>query len=148
MKLKILFCILFTLLTIPIYAQQSDKKDKVKALKIAFITTELSLTSDEAEKFWPLYNSFDNKQYELRKYKLKAAQQRINSANLKSISDKEATALLQQIEDADDEIYQLRKKFNANLRTVISPVKIIRLKKAEDDFNRKLLRQYRDQRKK
>jgi hypothetical protein len=48
------------------------------------------------------------------------------------------------MENTEDELYQLRKKFIANLKGVLPSVKIIQLKKAEDDFNRKLLQQYRD----
>jgi hypothetical protein len=33
-----------------------DKKDQIKALKVAFFTTELDL-SKEAEKFWAIYNT-------------------------------------------------------------------------------------------
>ncbi len=33
-------------------------REKIKAQKIAFFTQELNLTSDEAAKFWPVYNSF------------------------------------------------------------------------------------------
>ena len=33
---------------------------KLQALKIAFITQKLQLTSAEAEKFWPVYNQYDN----------------------------------------------------------------------------------------
>ncbi len=33
-------------------------KDRVKAEKIAFITSELELTSDEAQVFWPVYNKY------------------------------------------------------------------------------------------
>jgi hypothetical protein len=31
---------------------------KVQGLKIAYITKQLNLTSEEAEKFWPVYNSY------------------------------------------------------------------------------------------
>jgi len=44
----------------------------------------------------------------------------------------------------EDELNQLRKKFVNSLKGVLPSVKIIKLKKAEDDFNRKLLQQYRD----
>ena len=52
--------------------------------------------------------------------------------------------MLAQLESTEDELYQLKKKFVANLKGVISPVKILKLKKAEENFNRKLLKQYRD----
>jgi len=51
---------------------------------------------------------------------------------------------LNQIENTEDELYQLRKKFIVNLKSVLSPIKIIKLKKAEEGFNRKLLKQYRE----
>ena len=50
------------------------------------------------------------------------------------------------MESTEDELYQLKKKFVANLKGVISPIKILKLKKAEEGFNRKLLQQYRDKR--
>jgi hypothetical protein len=42
-----------------------DKKDQIKALKVAFFTTELDLSTKEAEKFWAIYNTFDDKQFEI-----------------------------------------------------------------------------------
>jgi hypothetical protein len=51
---------------------------------------------------------------------------------------------LSQIEANEEELFQLRKKLIVNLKSVISPVKIIKLKKAEEEFNKKLLQQYRN----
>ncbi|WP_321538430.1 hypothetical protein [Flavobacterium piscinae] len=68
---------------------QGGKRDKVKALKTAFITNELSLTSQEAEKFWPIYNAFEDKQFELRHEKMKSYMKRMD-ADLDSMSEKEA----------------------------------------------------------
>jgi len=31
-----------------------EKKEQIKAMKVAYITNELSLTPEEAAKFWPL----------------------------------------------------------------------------------------------
>jgi hypothetical protein len=39
----------------------------LQGIKIAFITKQLSLTSEEAQKFWPLYNDFSDKAKSLRK---------------------------------------------------------------------------------
>jgi len=32
----------------------------IQALKVAFITRQLNLTADEAQKFWPVYNSYSD----------------------------------------------------------------------------------------
>lgn len=124
-----------------------EKKDKIKALKIAYITNELSLTSEEATKFWPLFNAFEDKQNEIRKQKMKSYLDRTDEDAIDKLSDKEATNLLAQMESTEDELFQLKKKFIASLKGVISPLKILKLKKAEEGFNRKLLQQYRDKRK-
>jgi Spy/CpxP family protein refolding chaperone len=142
---KILLIILF-LVSIHSFAQtpMNEKKEQIRALKVGFITNELSLTTDEAAKFWPIYNAFDDKQFELRHQKMKAFKARMNDDALDKMNEKEASALLAQMENNEDELYQLRKKFMASLQGVLSPIKIIKLRKAEDDFNRKLLQQYRN----
>lgn len=120
------------------------KKEQIKALKVAYITDELSLTSDEATKFWPLYNAFEDKQQEIKRQKLKAYLDRSDEDSFDKLSEKEATSMLIQMENTEEELYQLKKKFISNLKGVISPIKILKLKKAEENFNRKLLQQYRD----
>jgi len=40
--------------------EMSEKKQQdIQALKAAFITKELDLTPDEAQKFWPVYNQYE-----------------------------------------------------------------------------------------
>lgn len=56
MDLKKILPILFLFLSFNFYAQNEnfkDKKEQIRAMKVAFFTTELDLTSSEAEKFWP-----------------------------------------------------------------------------------------------
>ena len=145
MKANKLLLILLFLLSIHSFAQShmEDKKEQIRALKVGFITNELALTTDEATKFWPIYNAYDDKQFEIRHQKMKAFKQRMD-ADLEKMTEKEASALLAQMENTEDELYQIRKKFVANLKGILPSVKIIKLKKAEDDFNRKLLQQYRN----
>lgn len=46
----------FVLTTIAGFAQGPNKAGvNVQGLKIAYVTRELDLTTDEAQKFWPLY---------------------------------------------------------------------------------------------
>ncbi len=123
-----------------------QKKEQVKSIKVAYITNELNLTPDEATKFWPLYNEFEEKQNQIRREKLKAHLNRIDNADFDNLSEKEATTLLTQMESSEDELHLLRKKFIANLKSVLPATKILKLKKAEDGFNKKLLQQIRDKR--
>lgn len=147
MKIKKILLLFIFLMTLPFYAQNEkmdDKKEKIKAYKVSFLTTELDLTSAESEKFWPIYNAYDDKQYELRHQKMKAYTRKLTDETLKNMTEKEAAALLSQIENTDEELYLLRKKYASNLKRILPAKKIIILRKSEDDFNRKLLHQYRD----
>lgn len=146
MKINKLLPLILFLITLNGFAQSrfKEKKEQIRALKIAFITDELKLTTDEATKFWPLYNNFEEKQRELKQQKIRSYMKRFESGEVEKMSDKEAINFLNQMENTEDEMYQLRKKFVSNLKDILPPIKIIKLKKVEEDFNRKLLRQYRD----
>ena len=147
MNIKKLLSIVVLLVSATFYAQgdsMKEKKEQIKTLKVAFFTTELDLTNTQAEKFWPLYNTFDDKQFELRHQKMRAFMKRLNDGSLDKLSEKEANIFLAQIQGTEEELFLLRKKFTHDLRAIIPASKIIKLKKAEEDFNRKLLQQYRN----
>ena len=148
MKISKILPLLIAFISLNVIAQDGPiirkKKEQIKALKVAFITNELALTSDEATKFWPLFNAFEEKQQEIKKRKLKGYLKRVDDGSFDNLSEKDATTMLAQMESTEDELYQLKKKFISNLKGIISPIKILKLKKAEENFNRKLLQQYRD----
>ncbi len=147
MKSKIIF-LLFFLSGISVFSQGfKGKKEKVKALKIAYITSEINLTTEEAQKFWPIYNTFDDKQFELRHEKLRPILDKFDPENNEKLTEKEAATLLMQMEAIEESMFQLRKKFIKDLQGVLSSSKIIKLKIAEEEFNRHLLKQIREKRK-
>lgn len=127
--------------------QKEKKKEQIKSLKIGFITNQLSLTTEEASKFWPIYNAFEVKQQEIKKQKLNLILDEFYKDSLDKISDKEASVILTQIEAAEEELFQLKKKFIASLKGIISPLKILKLKKVEENFTKKLLELYRAKKK-
>ncbi len=147
MKTKILFPIIFLLVASLSFSQGfKEKREKVKALKVAYITEQLELTTDEAQKFWPIYNAFDENQSELRHEKMRAILDRFKPGNVEKLSEKDASNSLIQMEKIEEDLFNLKKKFIKDLQGVISAKKIIKLKKAEEDFNRELLKQMREKR--
>lgn len=148
MKIRNILPLLLVFISVNALAQDGPfirkKREQIKSLKVAFITEELNLTPEEATKFWPLYNAYEDKQQEIKKQRLKGYLERMDDDSFDKLSEKEATTMLAQMESSEEELYQARKKFVASLKGVISPLKILKLKKAEENFNRKLLQQYRD----
>lgn len=123
------------------FSQPKHKKEQIKALKTAHITNALNLSSSEAEKFWPVYNASQEKEHANRRTMRKLRQQ-----VSKDISEQEAQKLLNQFLKLADESYRIRTDLIKQLREVLPAKKIIALKKAEDDFNRKLLKEFRERR--
>lgn len=142
-KILTVVSLLFCLITV---AQNDKKLDRIKALKVAYISNQLNLTAAEAEKFWPIYNVFDEKQFELRMQK-RMLNMQSNNAQSASKSDKELTKLLEDLNKIDDEIIANRRILNKNLQGIISPQKIFTLQKTEDEFKRELLRKIKQKRK-
>lgn len=146
MKLIKLVTSLLLFISFNFYAQgekMKEKREQIKTMKIAFLTSELDLSVTEAEKFWPVYNAFEEKEFELKHLKMRSFIKRLRDGKEK-LNEKEAGVLLSQIENNEEEVFLLRKKFIGNLKGILPASKIIRLKKSEEDFNRKLLAQYRN----
>ncbi|MEO6455568.1 MAG: hypothetical protein ABIN97_15920 [Ginsengibacter sp.] len=61
---KYILVIALSLGMLPFLKAQDDngtkRAEKIQALKIAFITQKLGLTSEEAQKFWPVYGQYEN----------------------------------------------------------------------------------------
>ena len=141
MKLYISLLLLF-ISTITL-GQNNDKLEKIKALRVAFISTKLELTSNEAQKFWPIFNEFDKNQTDLRKEK-RILMMRLKHQNTSSLSDIEMQKLLDTSELLESNIQTNRQQLVKNLKGVISPQKIILLKQLEEDFKKTLLKQMRN----
>lgn len=129
--------------TTSIFAQRGDK---VKAFKTAHITEALSLTPDEAEKFWPVYNAHEEAIRNLRK----SERQMIRSLEdgMDSMSEKEADELLARSMDVRQQLWNEHQALLADLKPILSSKKILLLQKAEEDFKRMLLRRMGDRKKK
>lgn len=142
MKKIILLFVLINCFQISL-AQPGEHRERIKALKTAHITNELRLTSDEAEKFWPVYNASEERIHELKKEERKL-KMKLGKGN--DVSDSEAMEILDQFIAIEEKIHNEKKALITKLKKVLPAKKIIKLKKAEDNFNRKLLEELRKRR--
>ncbi len=142
MKTKLLFIAIVLFSALGTAQKYEGKREKIKALKIAYITDKLELTSSEAQKFWPVYNAFDEKKFTLH-HKTKRNFKKPEGDSHFNLSEKEASQLLVEIEKNEEILYQARKKFMTDVKKILPAKKILLLKKVEDDFNRKLLHEFK-----
>ncbi|WP_430611858.1 hypothetical protein [Flavobacterium sp. JP2137] len=125
-------------------AQQRGNHDQINSLKIAHISSELSFTAKEAEKFWPLYTAYSEKMHVLRNNAMARYIRNTDMETIDKMQEKEAAEALKKMISYETEYLTVRSEYLGDLQKVLSAKKIIQLNKAEDDFNRKLLKQYRD----
>lgn len=126
-------------------AQDHDKdaeKERIKALKTAFITQEMELSNQKAKKFWPIYDRYEAERREL------FHREHIDFSNTGCMTEEEAEAQLQEFVEVEKEEYLLKKKLFADLKQIFTAKEIIKLQKLEDEFHMKLIREYREKRQK
>jgi hypothetical protein len=111
MKRILFFLLLLITIGSPFYGRaQGPNQDRIEALKVAFITRQVQLTSDEAQKFWPIYNEYET-----------SMTQMLKTARQKGTSEIEI----------EENILELHKKWKPNFLKAISEEKFDRLMKAE-----------------
>ena len=137
--MKNLFAILFLLaLALPALAQDDEPaldndpkaRARIDAARAAYITERLGLTTEEAERFWPVYREFANKRQELR--------QQYVGAKRSGKSDQELVDLGLKIKQQE---LDLEKDYSGKMLNVISAQKLMNLRTAEREFTRIILQQ-------
>ena len=144
--MKKLLPIFLLLLSLNITAQHKNR-ERIKALKVSFITENLDLSEKEAQKFWPVYNNYEKQTSTIRFKEIKALRKEIKE-NISTMTDEEASAFITKLNDAETRMLKLRMEFSKKLSNIIPAKKIILLKIAEDDFKKKMFEEYKKQRKK
>ena len=112
--LLILFVMVASFFSVTAKAQDGEK---IKALKIAFITQKLQLTPEEAQKFWPIYDQYEREISGLE------------------TNDQNAPAL-----QNEEKLLDIRKKYLGSFEKVLGPQKTNTLFNAERDFRSILIR--------
>lgn len=134
---------LFILFAAIFFSFGQHKKDweKIKSLKVGFITEKLSLSAKDAQEFWPVYNEYEEKRDALRKREYHQIKSKIK--DVETLTEKEATQLLKQHIQLEEEEEALDNEFLKEVSSVITAKKTLLLLRSEEEFKRQLIRQYR-----
>jgi len=113
-----------------------EKREKIEAIKVAFITEQIDLSVEESQSFWPVYNEMSDKEHALRKA------QRDAFAGLKDFenaSDKEVEKAIMELADLQIEMEKLRKNYLPKFIDIIGAKKTAKLMRAEKEFGKRLM---------
>ena len=121
--------------------KHEDRYDKIKTLKINFISSELKLSPGTAEKFWPIFNESERKNRLIRTSEVENIKKQVKSkGGAQELSDQEAELLSEKLLLISDNISINRRNLFQELENILTPQQLLKLHFVENDFNFKVLR--------
>lgn len=117
--------------------------EKMMKEKIAFITNELSLTPEEAQAFWPVYNQVAEENRTSQKAMMKAYRAMAKALEEGSASESEINRLLDEYLAALQGHKESGKDDADRYRKVLPGEKVAKLYVAEEKFRRQHIRNFK-----
>jgi hypothetical protein len=138
---KLLILLLISATTMPLLAQKRDgepnKKERIHAMRVAFLTERLELTSKEAEVFWPVYNEL---RAEMKKNRSAHKQhQRSTRDAMATLTEAQTDAAIAKEIQLREQELEIRKRYTKRLREVLPAKKVLKLYVVEEEFKRELM---------
>ena len=115
--------------------QEGDWQEKMRAERVAFLTTAMELTPAEAEKFWPVYNSMEAER-RASFGKVMRAYKALSDGVAAGKTDKELEVLVNDYTTANKNSHSIEAKYTPQLVKVLSVSKVAKLFVAEEEFRR------------
>ncbi len=137
MKRIVIFLLIILMFPVIRLSAQNTNLEKLNNYKIGFFTKKLNLTSEEAEKFWPVYNDYQGQRNLIQREKLKL--NRNFNQNESSLSDNQLEEMGDKYVDCLVQESNLAVAFHKKLKEVLPPVKVILYYQAENQYKIQLL---------
>ena len=113
----------------------------IKTKKIAFMTEQIGLTSQEAEKFWPVYNELEKQRFMLMDKK-KELEEKSESPK-PEMNDVDYRKLATEIASTHAKEGKLIEEYNLKLLNILPAEKVVKLYRAEGKFRAYLMHEFR-----
>ena len=105
--------------------------ERIEAIKVAFITKKLDLTTEEAQKFWPVYNNYQKELMDLMRKRREDRQKTDIAPNDKINADLAY----------ESRMLDLKKKYKKLYLKAIPAEKVLLVYQAEREFREHLIKQ-------
>ena len=114
-------------------------RERIESMKIAFLTSEMDLTPQEAQNFWPVYNKAKEEMHEAM-HKVMKAFGEMDRAIQDGKTDKEISSLVHAYTTALADSKGLEEKYAKAYEKVIPPTKVAKLFVGEEKFRMQQIR--------
>lgn len=110
-----------------------DWRSRIRSERVAFLTTEMGLTPEEAQAFWPLYNQAEAEEAKAFEAVMKAFRD-LDMAVRQKKSESEIARLLKEYTDAVSVPQSIDAKYLSRYEKVLPAEKVAKLFIAEEMF--------------
>ena len=143
MKRSVLMFVVLLFSMVGMAQRQLDPQtlEMIKTKKIAFLTEALNLTSQEAQKFWPVYNELEKERYQLNDKKRELEEK--SEATKPGMTDAEFRKLATEIAATHGKEGHLVEDYNLKLLNILPAEKVVKLYRAEGKFRGYLMKEFR-----
>lgn len=128
---------MLTVNTIDAQGSRRPVLEKLEAQRVAYITNELELSTEEAQAFWPVYNEYKAEEQALKKNFLQLFSR---VGRLQDLSDEEAQKHINNMLEFEQKQLDLKVKYTKKFKTVLPIQKVAMLPGAERGFREKIVR--------
>ncbi len=143
--MKKILLIVLSLTSLLSFGQRERKQDshheKIDAMRVAFITKEAELTTEEAQVFWPIYNELTDKVRAIEKEDIKA---HIEGMKAEDRTEKQVEDGIQAHFKREAQKLAIQKEYHERLKKVLTVTKIEKVYISEFRFKRKLMKEYKN----
>ena len=115
--------------------RRAQRLGQLENAKIAFITNRVSLTQDQAQKFWPLYNEFSDRRREFNR-----SGRLLRRDITEGMTDQQLRDNFTQSFNTRQQELNLEKEYFEKFQRVISLRQVAQLFQAERDFTREVIK--------
>lgn len=120
-------------------------KEKIEALAVAYITDQLSLSPQEAQQFWPVFNKLKDRRLAIEKEKRQLIKK--VESQFESLSDQQALSHLKDLRMIEMRLKMASLETNADkIVDIIGAKRFFILLKAQQDFKRRMLKEFQKRR--
>ena len=113
----------------------------IKTKKIAFMTEQIGLTSQEAQKFWPVYNELEKERYMLMDKKKELEE--MSETPKPGMKEADYRKLAIEIAAAHAKEGKLIEEYNLKFLNILPAEKVVKLYRAEGRFRASLMHEFR-----
>lgn len=129
----------FILMSLDGFAQRQEQRsydrEKLESARIAFITNRLDLRPEQAEKFWPLFNQYNEQRSAIMETLVS-----LNRTSMDNMSDAQAKDIIQKRLNHQQKMLDLEVTFMESITKVISPKQAVQLSGVNREFTRQIYR--------